>query len=190
MGSELIAVLKKSLKALGSEGSLAAKALSLIWVTEGGNIDEFDDVCKILKHCIINGDLEVQLAAVHALGMIVFLEDVDNIGCNQTMFMLEDIYGDKKSADLIEACLDEYGLLYSKRTLDLDRESFNLLVDKHFELLSHPEMKVRISAGENIALFLEQHRIDVQEQGIIEAESYYERHHELELALQELSRGD
>ena len=187
---ELIRLLAKSVRIGGSEAILASKAISLIWITDGGSSSDFENVSEVLKQCITSKDGNVKVAAVHALAMITFLEDVDRVDCNQTMFMFEDIFTDtSNSSDLLEASLDAYGLLYSKHTLDLDRTAFNLIVDKHLELLDFQDIKVRISAGENIALILEQHRIDVKNPEFTNLDNFYDREHELTLLLQELCKG-
>ena len=186
----MIRLLTKSVRIGGSEAIFASKAISLIWITDGGSSSDFENVCEVLKQCIKSKDGNVKVAAVNALAMITFLEAVDRVDCNQTMFMFEDIFTDtSNSSDLLEASLDAYGLLYSKHTLDLDRTAFNLIVDKHLELLDFQDIKVKISAGENIALILEQHRIDVKNPEITKQDNFYDREHELTLLLQELCKG-
>ena len=188
LSSELISLLKKSLKQVGGEGILAAKALSLIWITEGGSLDEFNDVCKLLLQCIKGGDPDYKLQLIQTLGMIAFIEDLDKVGNNQLLFQFEDYFTNFKEPELIEQSLNQYGLLYSKNTTEFDQEMYNIILNKHFELLSSTDLNVRISAGENMALIIEQHRLEV-ENGNIRNEFVYEKQNELEQLLQELSQG-
>jgi hypothetical protein len=180
----------KLLRSFGTQGSLAAKVLSLLWITCGSNQECFTGVAKVLKYCIQNGDVEGRTSAIHALGMLGFIENTDEGTREELMnFLQEIINANEADENVLEACLDNFGLLYSKAPPQLNRKNFNQLLDTHLELLDSNQTAIRISAGENIALFLELHRFSIEEEGEHESESYYERFHELVMKLESLANG-
>jgi hypothetical protein len=152
----LIPILKRGLKKDGAEQTLSAKALALLWITCGDCPNFFDDTVKLLQDCIKNANDEMKAASMSSLAMIVFIEEIPN---NSVIGILNYVQSIIKSQDiypgLMQAALDAYGLLYLKASSRPDREDFNLLLDRHMELLGAKEIDVRISSGENIALFLE-----------------------------------
>jgi hypothetical protein len=84
------------------------------------------------------------------------------------------------------ASLASYGLLYSQLSSNLLNDEFNEIIDKHLEILDHDSLEVRIVAGENIALLLQERRDKFAEEGM--EIDHVESLNEIYSKLEELAR--
>jgi cell division ATPase FtsA len=192
----IVSILRKLLKKDGQESILAAKALSLLWITCGDSPGVFEDTVKNLKECVKNASDEMKAESMSALAMITFLEEIPNATVVELLDYIQSVIEMREiPSELLQAALDAYGLLYLKAVSRPDREEFNVVLDRHMELLDAEELDVRISAGENIALLLEDHEEYIKEvhftnqNNINEEESFFERYHELVSILNGMTNG-
>jgi hypothetical protein len=85
---QLIAILLKSIKKDGQESFLSCKLLALIWITFGPNGSIFPEAVSALIHSTKNKTDEVISASALSLGVIAFLEDLDDTGNQELMGMM------------------------------------------------------------------------------------------------------
>jgi hypothetical protein len=192
----IVTILRKLLKRDGQESILAAKALSLLWITCGDSPEVFEETVKTLKECVKNSSNEMKAESMSALAMITFLEELPNATVVELLDYIQSVIETREiPAELLQAALDAYGLLYLKAVSRPDRDEFNVILDRHMELLEAEELDIRISAGENIALLLEDHEEYIKEvypankNNITEEESFFERYHELVSMLNGMTNG-
>ncbi|KAI8897344.1 interferon-related developmental regulator-domain-containing protein [Globomyces pollinis-pini] len=185
---EWVLILAKTLRRDGVEGSLACQALSLIWITTGDNIGLFESTITSLMDCIKNGTDELKCSATATLGLIAFIESIDGSTCWELLDFLQSNFEERDiTSKLMHNTLQSFGLIYSKCEKRHEKEEFNLIMDRHMELLEDNDVDVRIIAGENIALFLEDRYHYVTTNQIQEETPFFERLDELISTLDKLS---
>ncbi|KAJ3314435.1 Interferon- developmental regulator 1 [Boothiomyces sp. JEL0838] len=145
--------LLRNAKRGGTEGCLSAKVVALITITIA-SCPFFEQAVTILKEGIKNGKEEQQSLYLLVLAVITFIQDVDDHSRWQVLDFIHSQFESAQKAAL-KSALNAYGLVYSVISERPDKDEFNSLLETHVDLLEHDDVDVRIAAGENIALFIE-----------------------------------
>ncbi|KAH7383912.1 interferon-related developmental regulator-domain-containing protein [Pyrenochaeta sp. MPI-SDFR-AT-0127] len=159
---ELVPSMLKSIRQETTEREAvkALKALTVTVVTLDSDTI-YDDIADQLKRSIqSSASVEVQVNAIHALGVAAFFGGAgdDEILDVMTLF-LEIIESDGASVDaqdegnVVIAALEEWGLLATEIE-DLEDET-ETAIEAFVEQLESADAGVQIAAGENIALLYE-----------------------------------
>jgi hypothetical protein len=142
-----------------SHSQLTSIALVVTTVTADSS-DIYEDVADQLKRSINSASVEVQVNAIHALGIAAFFGGAgpDEMLDIMNLF-LEIIESDGASVDaqdegnIVIAALENWGLLATEID-DLEEET-EAAVEAFVEQLESADAGVQIAAGENIALLYE-----------------------------------
>lgn len=145
--------------------------------------DVYDDVAVELKRAIQSESREVQINAIHCLGLAASFGGAgeDEIKEIMTLF-LEIVETDGASVDaqdngsIVTAALENWGLLATDID-DLEEET-EAAVEAFVDQLESSDAGVQIAAGENIALLYEKSYTAREEDEELEAEAEDEDHPE------------
>jgi hypothetical protein len=154
------------------EAVKALKALAATIVTLDSG-DVYDDVSIELKRAIQSESVEVQVNAIHCLGLATFFGGAgeDEIKDNMTLF-LEIVESDGASVDaqdngdIVTAALENWGLLATDID-DLEEET-EAAIEAFVDQLESSDANVQIAAGENIALLYEKSYTEQEEDEEVE----------------------
>eukprot|EP00842_Homolaphlyctis_polyrhiza_P003710 jgi/Hompol1/433/HPOL_000150-RA len=176
--------IKRVAQRQGREALLSNRVLALCWISVGSNPKYYDDVLALLQNGIRNGTAEHKASCIATLAIIAFIEDAGDAATWELLNAFEEILEDTDDAEVIASTLDAYGLLYSTASTKLDQDEFNRILDTHMALLESDDVDVRIAAGENIAIILEDSaknidEICAQQDDSPNAKRYYSSHNEL-----------
>lgn len=123
ISSSLCRLLKKE----DSESNLSCQVLSLLWITCGDNPDIFEQIVTALKLCVKDGSAQLKVAALNALAIISFTEEVTNRDIWDFLEFFQRLIDSRDiDAKLLVSALNGYGLLYTKATTRPNREDFNM----------------------------------------------------------------
>ncbi|KAF2998253.1 hypothetical protein E8E13_006266 [Curvularia kusanoi] len=154
------------------EAVKALKALSATIVTLDTG-DVYDDVSGELKRAIQSESREVQVNAIHCLGLAASLGGAGEDEIKDIMTLLLEIVetdGDsvdaKDNGSIVTAALETWGLLATDLD-DLEDET-EAAAEAFVEQLESSDANVQIAAGENIALLYEKSHTDQEEDEVIE----------------------
>ncbi|KAH6567490.1 hypothetical protein BASA60_009020 [Batrachochytrium salamandrivorans] len=171
---------KRAVRREGFEGILANK----------GSLPQFhEEVVKILQDIILNGSSENKAYSIVTLAIITLIENEGDTATWEILDYLEDLFSiPDDDANMIHASLEAYGLLYTSTTTRPEQEGYNRILDAHLELLNSDDVDVRIAAGENIAIIIENRMMMTDEEDTPKTEPYYESLNELLQQLRFLSQ--
>ncbi|KAJ3362297.1 Interferon- developmental regulator 1 [Kappamyces sp. JEL0680] len=174
--NQLVGTLKRSLKKDGSEVALACRVLSLLWITCGPNASLYSSTIGSLREAVGNASDPGKVAALSAMAMITFIEQVDDTSIRELLESFQTLMSnDQVGPSVLLAALASYGLLYPLATSRLDKDDFNALIELHGELLDTDQVEIRILAAENIALLLQ----DLRETALVTDPDYVDSLHEI-----------
>ncbi|KAJ3276641.1 Interferon- developmental regulator 1 [Terramyces sp. JEL0728] len=177
--------LLRNTKRGGTEGCLSAKVVALITITIS-RCPFYEQAVTILKEGIKNGKEDQKSVYLLVLAMVTFIQDVDDQSRWEVLDFIYSILEDAEKG-VLKSALNSYGLLYSIISERPDRDDFNTILGKHVELLEHEDVDVRIAAGENIALFIEDLSFHFMESDK-DPELFIENKYEIIRTLEELSK--
>ena len=148
-----------SRKLIGGDGPEATDyclVLAAVWVTFGSDSGRYQTVSKSLSHSIKNASTGLKCAAIAALSLISVLEEHEYMEeLLSSLFALLDADKEDKEEAVYASALLGYGLVYGNCQFRLEKEELNIVVERHLELLQSSILDVRLAAGENLALFVE-----------------------------------
>ncbi|EGF82079.1 hypothetical protein BATDEDRAFT_36696 [Batrachochytrium dendrobatidis JAM81] len=187
--SSWIDPVKRCARRDGPEGILANRVLSLLWISGGSQPAFYDDVIKILQDGIRDGSSEIKPSSIIALAIISLIEDMGDSATWELLDYFEDVISAHDEEEIvIHAAVEAYGLLYPSASTRQGQEGYNRILDAHVELLESDDVDVRIAAGENIAIVIEDRMATAEEDEAPKTEPYYESKNELLQQLRFLSQ--
>ncbi|KAJ3040316.1 Interferon- developmental regulator 1 [Rhizophlyctis rosea] len=157
----VVDAMKRIIRREAVEGILAARVLSLCWLTHGANDDLYPGVARLLREVIKSGKAELRMACIDALAMISYMEGLDSTSTKELLQFFLGFVTPSTTPGITKSALDAYGLIYAQTAPHLTQESFNFVLDKHLGMLGSDDLDVRIAAGENIAVLFEEVSEDV-----------------------------
>ncbi|KAI8930233.1 interferon-related developmental regulator-domain-containing protein [Entophlyctis helioformis] len=176
--------LRKSARKEPSEAILTNKVLSLLWITVGKRPSYYTEVAKLLEEGIRNSSGEHKASCIATLAIIAFIEEIDDADTWDLLNTFEEIFeaataGEDVEPEIVCRAIEAYGLLYATASTRYSQEGFNRILDTHKSLLESDDVDVRIAAGENIAIIIEDRDAMAEEDEPAETEPFYKDSHEL-----------
>lgn len=148
-----------SRKLIGSDGPESTDyclVLAALWITFGSDSDRYQTASKSLSYSIKNSSAGLKCAAIAALSLISVLEKHQYMEeLLSSLFSLLDADKEDTEEAVYASALLGYGLVYGNCQFRLEKEELNIVVERHLELLQSSILDVRLAAGENLALFVE-----------------------------------
>lgn len=170
--TQIVDLSRKLIVNEGLESCSYCKVLSAVWITfRGQDVDRYLTASRCLSYAIKNGSTSMQSASILSLSLITSLEKVDSQTSEDLLNSLLNIISKTDVADeVLVSALFGYGLLYGNCSSRALQGELNEVIDRHIELLDHSFSEIRVAAGENLAMIVEDLRVrEIDPSGYIDS---------------------